>query len=62
MEFQFDPNKEHQKAAIDAVVDLFKDQPPFNSSIEFGASAGAEAILGNNWIANNLDVPAFTLN
>lgn len=41
MKFQFDPNQDYQKQAIDAVVDVFEGQPLSSSDLDFTLTEGS---------------------
>lgn len=54
MEFKFDHNAEHQLAAINAVVQVFKGQPQAGGIFENALSGGGSLDFGDKGIGNRL--------
>lgn len=53
MKFQFDPNQDYQKQAINSIVDIFEGQPLSSSELDFTLTLGSLS-LSENGVGNNV--------
>ena len=58
LKLKFDPNQEHQRIAIESVVNLFKGLPPYQTSFQLGdetiANLPPYSELDEEWLLGNL--------
>lgn len=58
LKLKFDPNQEHQRIAIESVVNLFKGLPPYQTSFQLGdetiANLPPYSELNEEWLLGNL--------